>query len=249
MKNAPPVISIKAEAIFHLFGMPITNSLILGSLVTLFFFILAVQYNKQVNSEKKGGLYYAVSFLLKTIYKLFSSMLNENTEYFFPLLGAFFLYILFNNWVGLLPGVGTIFLKVSEGAHIVKAPILRGNNADLNTTLVLGLLSVVLTQYFGIKFVGFKSYISKFINIKNPINFAVGILELVSEVSKIISFSFRLFGNIFAGEVLLTIIAFLIPLFAPFPFLLLEVFVGLIQALVFAMLSGVFYKMAIAKHH
>ena len=92
------------------------------------------------------------------------------------------------------------------------------------------------------------SYLKKFFNFTNPIYFYVGILELISEFSKIISFSFRLFGNIFAGEVLLTVIAFLIPVIAPLPFLGLELFVGFIQAVVFAMLTAVFLKMATISH-
>ncbi len=128
-------------------------------------------------------------------------------------------------------------------------PILRGNNADLNATLVLGIIAFVSIQYFGIKFLGFKEYIKKFINFSDPMSFIVGILETVSEFSKIISFAFRLFGNIFAGEVLITIIAFLIPIAATFPFLLLEIFVGMIQALVFSMLTTVFISIAIQKSH
>ena len=106
-----------------------------------------------------------------------------------------------------------------------------------------------MIQVFGIKFLGFKDYIKKYINLTNPINFVLGILEIVSELSKILSFSFRLFGNIFAGEVLLTIVAFLVPVLASFPFIMLEIFVGFIQALVFSMLTAVFISGAIAKHH
>ena len=159
------------------------------------------------------------------------------------------IFILFQNWFGLLPGVGSILIGVAEGHEVHTVPLLRANNADLNATLSLGIISVLLTQIFGIKFLGFKTYIKKFINFSNPISFFTGILEIISEFSKVISFSFRLFGNIFAGEVLLAIIAFLIPILASFPFLLLELFVGLVQALVFSMLSAVFLSVAISKEH
>lgn len=115
-------------------------------------------------------------------------------------------------------------------------------------TIALALISVLACQFFGIVACGFFKYVGKFINFKNPITFFVGILELISEVAKLISFSFRLFGNIFAGEVLLVVIAFLIPFVVPLPFMILELFVGFVQALVFAMLTLVFLKMATTLH-
>jgi F-type H+-transporting ATPase subunit a len=127
-------------------------------------------------------------------------------------------------------------------------PLLRAGTADLNTTLALALISVIFTQYIGFKYLGL-SYLTKFFNFKQgPIYTFVGLLELVSEFAKILSFAFRLFGNIFAGEVLLAVIAFIVPIIAPIPFLGLEVFVGFVQALVFAMLSLVFMSMATHAH-
>lgn len=234
-------ISIKAEELAEISGFKITNSFITSLLVLAIFFLIGFFYTKESKKKDKGWFYYLINFLVKSVYQLFESVLADKTDYFFPLLGSFFLFILFNNWFGLLPGVGSILYH-----HI---PILRGANADLNTTLSLGFLAVFLIQYYGIKFLGFKNYISKFLNFSNPITFFTGILEIISEISKIISFSFRLFGNIFAGEVLLSIMAFLIPILASFPFLLLEVFVGFIQALVFSMLTAVFLNLAISKNH
>ncbi len=116
--------------------------------------------------------------------------------------------------------------------------------------MALAIISVFATQVFGVMNLKL-SYFKKFINFSSPINFAVGILELISEFAKIISFAFRLFGNIFAGEVLLAVISFIggtYLFFAPMPFYGLELFVGLIQALVFAMLSLVFFNMATQSH-
>jgi F-type H+-transporting ATPase subunit a len=234
-------ISIKAEEIAEIAGFKITNSFLSALIVILLFLFLSLKYFNDCRASKKGSFFYLVNFILKNIYQLFYSVLGDKTDYFFPLLCSFFLFILFQNWFGLLPGVGSILV-----GHV---PLLRGANADLNTTLSLGLISVGLTQVFGIKFLGFKNYITKFINLTNPISFFTGILEIVSEFSKIISFSFRLFGNIFAGEVLLSIMAFLVPVLASFPFLLLELFVGFIQALVFSMLTAVFLNLAISKAH
>ncbi len=135
----------------------------------------------------------------------------------------------------------------SETSHEVFVPIFRGATADLNTTIALALISVFMIQYYGLKHLKLK-YLKKFFDFSNPINAFIGILELVSDFSKIISFAFRLFGNIFAGEVLLTVISFLIPFLVPLPFIGLEIFVGFIQALVFTMLTLVFISMATAHH-
>lgn len=132
-------------------------------------------------------------------------------------------------------------------------PLFRGPTADLNLTIALGLIAFAAIQYFGFTLGGGINYIKKFIDLRSPIYFFVGILEIISDISKIISFAFRLFGNIFAGEVLLTVMAFLPvaligvpPLLLPIPFYLLEIFVGVIQGLVFAMLTTVFLNVAVS---
>ncbi len=145
--------------------------------------------------------------------------------------------------------------EYGEGQGYVVAPLLRSAATDLNTTLALALISVFLTQYFGIKALGL-GYFSKFINFTGfkqgamigAIDLFVGLLETIGELAKIISFSFRLFGNVFAGEVLLGVMAFLIPYLVSLPFYGLELFVGLIQALVFMMLTLVFFSMAVIGH-
>lgn len=242
-------ISIKAEPIINLYNFHLPNSLLLSSVVLVFFFFLSLNYYKQSQKKKKSTIYYLLNFIFKAVYNFFKSVLKDKVDTFFPLIGSFFFFILLNNWFGLLPGVGSILLKVNENGHSEYFPIFRGNNADLNTTLVLALISVIIIQISGIKYLGFKNYIKKFINFSNPINFFVGILETISEISKVISFSFRLFGNIFAGEVLLAVMAFLIPVLVSFPFLVLEVFVGFVQALVFSMLTAIFLNSATTSHH
>ncbi|MGQ9713439.1 MAG: F0F1 ATP synthase subunit A [Anaerolineae bacterium] len=131
----------------------------------------------------------------------------------------------------------------------ILAPLFRSAATDLNTTIGLALVSVILTQYFGLKAQGFQ-YLRRFFafrpNFLGIIEAFVGLLELVSEFAKIISFSFRLFGNIFAGEVLLGVMAFLIPYVVSLPFYGLELFVGLIQALIFMMLTVAFFKVAVS---
>jgi F-type H+-transporting ATPase subunit a len=135
-----------------------------------------------------------------------------------------------------------------EEEHVKMVPIFRAATADLNTTLALAIISVFLTQVFGVSHLGL-SYFKKFIDFSNPINFFVGILEIVLEFAKVISFAFRLFGNIFAGEVLLVVMTYLIAILVPAPFYALELFVGFIQALVFSMLSLIFFNLATKSHH
>ncbi len=245
-----PKISIKAEPIFHLFGFVITNSLFTSLFVFILAVIIALIFNKQSQKTgKKSGFYYFMKFFIKSIYQLFFSVFGEKTKVFFPILFTLFFYIILQNWFGLLPGVGSILIKIKEGHEELLVPLFRGNNADLNTTLALALISFFFIQFYSIKYLGIGGYLKKFFNFANPIVFFIGILDIVSELSKILSFSFRLFGNIFAGEVLMTIIAFLIPFLASFPFLLLEIFVGFVQALVFSMLTAVFISGAIEVHH
>lgn len=235
-----PEISIKAQPIGSIGSFVITNSLLSSFVAMAIFLVLSALYYQESKKTKKSLLYYAVTAVLKQLYVLFEGVVQDKKDVFFGILGAFFLFILFQNWTGLLPGWGSILVH--------KVPLLRGGSADLNTTLALGIISVVLMQVYGVYFLGFK-YFKKFFNLSNPVSFFIGILDILSEFSRIISFSFRLFGNIFAGEVLLTIISFLVPVLVSFPFLVMEFFVGFIQALVFTLLTAVFLQMAVAEHH
>lgn len=232
-------ISITAEKLFTLGGLfSVTNSLLTSWIVMvglLLFSLIATRKMQLV----PGALQSVAELAVDGIYTLFHSVLHEKVVAFFPLLATLFLFIITMNWVGLLPGVGTIGLR----SHEEFIPLFRAGTADLNMTLALAFLAVVIIQYSGLRSLG-ASYLKRFINFKNPIYFFVGILELIGEFSRVISFAFRLFGNIFAGEVLLTVIAFLMPFLVPLPFMGLELFVGFIQALVFSMLTAVFLSQA-----
>ncbi|MBI2405134.1 F0F1 ATP synthase subunit A [Candidatus Gottesmanbacteria bacterium] len=236
-----PHISLAAEKIGILFGFPISNSLLTTWLVMgilALFSLLATRNLSLVPSPIQS----VAELVVGGLYSFFSGVAGKShIRLFFPLIASLFLFIIIANWFGLLPGVGTVgFFR-----HEEFVPILRGATADLNTTLALAVTAVVAIQYFGFKTVG-SHYTMRFVNLKNPISFFLGILEIISEVSKIVSFAFRLFGNIFAGEVLLTVIAFLVPFIVPLPFLMLEIFVGFIQALVFSMLTAVFLNVAVS---
>ena len=132
----------------------------------------------------------------------------------------------------------------------ILVPFLRGANTDINTTLAITLIAMLLVQFWGFTTLGVFGHLGKFFNFKEgPIGLFVGLLEFISEIAKIISFTFRLFGNIFAGEVLLVAMMFLIPLVGIIPFLGLELFVGVIQVFIFSMLTVVFATAATTPHH
>ena len=244
-----PNVSIKAETIAHIGGIPITNTIFSTWIAVIacavFFWLICRRL-----SPVPGRWQALAELMVEALLNLCTSVAGaKRGRTVFPLIATIFLFVLFTNWMGLLPGFGTIgiYEHTDHGTELV--PIFRGGTTDLNTTTALALISVVITQILGVRAVGAVAYLGKFINFRaGPIGFIVGLLELVSEAARLISFSFRLFGNIFAGEVLLTVIAFLIPFGIALPFLGLEVFVGGIQAFIFAMLTLMFVTMATEPH-
>lgn len=243
-------ISLAAETIGHIGSFPITNSLLTSWIASLLLIVIAIIVRVSLRVTPNGAqnvVEIVVDFLIDQIKSVFGSF--DEAKKYFPLLATIFLFVLTNNWLGILPGVGTIgFHEVVHGKEAF-IPLFRSGNADLNTTIALAFIAVFCVQIFGILAIGLGKYLGKFFNFTNPINFAVGLLEIVSEISRIISFSFRLFGNIFAGEVLLMVIALLVPYVVPMPFYVIELFFGFIQALVFTMLTIVFIRMATLKEH
>jgi len=257
-----PHISIKGETVFEILGFPITNSFIITILVVTFFSFIARYYYQEIQKENRSLGFYGLHAMFVGLYGMFESVLRSKVTIFYSLLGSFFFFILLSNWSGLVPGVGSILIEpqihleeIAESKEIHgpgKIPLMRGGTADLNTTLALALLSVILTQIFGFKYLGAKAHLKKYFNFKDPIMIMLGPLEIIQELARIVSFSFRLYGNIFAGEVLLAIIPFLLPVIFSFvvaPMFFLEIFVGTVQAFVFVMLSAVFINMAVAKQH
>jgi F-type H+-transporting ATPase subunit a len=227
-------ISIKAEELFKIGEFAVTNSLFLTAIVSILLIFLSIFLYKKITIIP-GKIQGAFEMSFEWFIDLMANTLGSKTkaEKYFPLVATIFIFILTSNLLGIFPGVGSFTLK--HGAHNI--PIFRSPAADLNFTLAFALISVIMTNILGMMAVGVLPHIGKFLNFKSPIMLFIGLLELVSEFAKIISLSFRLFGNVFAGEVLLTIIFFLAPYFVPLPFLFLEIFVGLIQAFLFAMLT------------
>lgn len=230
-------IIIKAEEIFRVGSYVVTNSLFLSFIAFFLLLILALIIGRNIKMIP-GRIQNVAEMIIEFFLTLMDSVLGDRkkSEKYLPLVLTIFLFVLFSNWLGLLPGVGSFILK--EGHTSI--PVLRSPAADLNFTLALAIIAVLSTNFFGMLVLGLFTHIKKFLNFKSPIKFFVGILEFLSEISRIISFSFRLFGNIFAGEVLLTIMFFLLPYLVPIPFMMLEIFFGMIQAFIFAMLTLVF---------
>ena len=222
-------ITVAAKQIYQIGGLVITNTffwtlLISAALVISVAFIF--RKPKMVPTGTQNFFEFVIESLISFIDSITCS--REKTMEIFPLAATFFLLIWAANLMELIPGVGVF-------------SFLRSPSSDLNFTIALALISIVSVNYYAIKRLGVFKYAGKFLNFKGPIEFFVGILEFLSEFSKVISLSMRLFGNLFAGEVLLIISSGLFAYFLPLPFLALEVLVGFIQALVFATLTVVFY--------
>ncbi|MCX6785878.1 MAG: F0F1 ATP synthase subunit A [Candidatus Komeilibacteria bacterium] len=252
-----------AEPIFHLGNFTITNSLLNSWAVVLIIILLAWSLKKKL-AKIPGKLQAGWEIVLEGALNLADSVTGDRkrTLQVFPIVFAMFLFILLNNWLGMLPGVGSIGFIEQSGKEAVFVPLLRGATADLNTTLALAIFSVLGSNIFGIFIVGLWKHFNKFINIKafaeipkkiikdpaiiivNPIKAFVGIIEVIGEVAKVASLSFRLFGNVFAGEVLLSAMAVIFAFILPVPFMFLEIIVGLIQALIFSMLTLVYFSIA-----
>ncbi len=244
-------ISIAAEPVFHIGEFAITNSLLTTFIVLFLLIGIALMFKSKPMQEVPHGrsLQNVLEMIIDGLHGFFASVVGEKkARKFFPFLTTLFVFILLSNWSGLIPGVGPIGIWEEHGGETVLVPLFRAPTADLNTTIALALLGVAFIQFQGLSHLSL-GYLKKFFNFSNPIYTFVGFLEIISEISKIISFAFRLFGNIFAGEVLLAVMAFLLPLFAPLPFLGLEIFVGVIQSLVFVMLTLVFTAGATSSHH
>ncbi len=259
--------SLTAEPIFYIGNFAVTNSLLNSWLAVIIIVIISlkIKHNIQIVPGKLQNLFEAIiEFFLDFFDSITGS--REKSLKFFPFIFAFFLFILLSNWMGLLPGVGSIGKVVEENGHLIFVPFFRGGTADLNNTLALAIIGVVASHIIGVISIGIWNHLNKFINIKtileipkkikedktvimvNPIKALASLLEIVTEIAKVVSLSFRLFGNIFAGEVLLASMAAILAFGLPIPFMFLEVLVGFVQALVFALLVLSYLVMSTEKH-
>lgn len=240
------MVQLQPEAIFNIFGFAVTNTLLATLITDIVILFIIIKISKTLSFIPRG-LQNILELIIEYFYSLCEQISGKRASVIFPWFASFFLFILLANMIGLLPGFGTIGIFESELRERKFVPLLRAATSDFNTTLALATISLFATHILSIKYIGLKGYLSRFFSI-NPIFLFVGILELVGEFTKLFSLSFRLFGNIFAGEVVMSTISSLFAFIAPIPFLLLETIVALVQALVFAMLTMAFMSIMIVPH-
>lgn len=276
-KKLPP-ISLAAEEIplpFHLpvFGNHIPNTLPATWLTMIILLGIGWRYNRSLRKGGEPSLFQvAVETVAEGMLGFVEGVAGKHGRLFFPLVATFFLFIAISNWCGILPGFGSIGVYAEHHGEEVLVPFFRSANAHLSTTLALAVVSVVATQYYGFKVLG-TDFINRYINFQASsekpdedaeglqglmsrmayyveiiANGFVGLLEMILEIIKVLPFAFRLFGNIVAGEVLLFVVSFLFAFIFPIIFMGLELFVGAIQALIFAMLTLVFLSVATTHH-
>ena len=261
-----PHPELPAEVVFHLFGFPITNSIIAAwlTIIVLVGFSYAVTRRLRLIPKRLQSV---LEFALGALLNFCQNIAGEkNGRRFFPVVATIFLFVIFNTWLSLLPGFGSITVATAEG----EVHLLRAANTDINMPLALALCSFVFVEYFGIRLRGL-SYLGKFINVGSffkslgqlfrgklraglsglmtgAVGIFIGFLEALSELVRIVSFTFRLFGNMTAGEILLLMAVFLVPWLFALPFYGLELLVGFVQALIFGGLTLIFLTVATTPH-
>jgi F-type H+-transporting ATPase subunit a len=234
-------ISLAPDVLFNLAGFPVTNTLLWSFVLSIFLilvFVIPARNLKMVPGKFQSFL----EMLVEGAYDFVESIIGpgKKARRVFPLVFTMFIFALVANLAVYIPGQAAV--TINRGGEAVA--VFRAVMSDYGMVLIMTLISVLVTQIVAIITAGPWKYLGKFINFKNPLKFFIGIMDLISEVAKIVSLSFRLFGNIFAGEVLGAVMLFLAPFFVPLPFLFLGLLTAVVQAFVFAVLTLVFISMA-----
>jgi F-type H+-transporting ATPase subunit a len=241
-------MQISPETLFSIAGFPVTNTII-ATVITDIVIVAMVLIVGRVVALKPGSIQNVVEAIVDYFRETTEKIAGKRASFIYPWVLSFFLFILTSNLLAQFPGFESIrFKTLTSGHHGV--PFLRATTSDLNFTLAVAVISVVVTHYFSIKYTGIKAYLTRFITFKKfPIFLFVGILEFVNEITKLISLSLRLLGNIFSGERVMSTIYGLFPFGLPLPFIILEIMVAFIQAIVFAMLTMAFMHIMTDKSH
>ncbi len=237
-------IALAPSILGHIGSFPITSTLLTSWLVVFALVAFAVIFNRTLKLVPGRGQV-AVEFTVGFIYDYIKETLDDSevlTRRYFPLIMTIFIYILASDLISLLPFVGHVIT-------LRDMPLFYPVNTDLNVTLALAVIAFITIEFAGITVLGVFRYAGKFVNLHSILGFIIGIIELISEVARLITFSFRLFGNIFAGKVLILLALAFIPYLLPVPLLVYEVFVGVIQAAIFALLTLFFIKIAVSEPH
>ncbi len=264
-----PHVILPAEGMVNLSFFTITNTLFASWLTIIVLVVFFYFCTRKMSVNRPGKLQVFAELVVESLLNFIKGAAGEqNARTLFPVVATIFLYVITNAYLALLPIFGTIGLK--EGEHTI-VPILRAANTDINVPLSIAVVAFVFIEYLGIRKFGVFPYLNTFFNVDQLrdgikslfkgkivpalsgiglgcINLFVGCLEVLSHLIRVISFTFRLFGNMTAGEILLLIVTFLVPLIATIPFYGLELLVGFIQALIFAGLTLVFGTIALTPH-
>ncbi len=240
-------VALGAPILFHFGSLPVSSAMIWQVLIAallMWFFVKLVRGWQDIPSRLQA----AVELLVETGVHTLTDIIGHKgrAQQIFPFAMTIFVYVMTCNLLPVILPVNAFSVPVSDGTMTA---LFRAPMADYNQTLVFALISVTIMQFSFIMMNGLKAYVFKFFNFSSPIGFFLGLMDIVGEVAKILSLSFRLFGNIFAGEVLTMIILLLLPAVLPIPFIFLGVFTAVIQAFVFALLSAVFIGQALLPAH
>lgn len=266
MEQLSEKITLFAEPIFHLGNLTVTNALLTSSLAVAIIVVISFILRYSLR-EIPGKVQNFFEIIVEGALSLCDQVTNDRalSMRIFPIAISVFFFILINNWLGIMPlgGFG-IVEKGETGAIFI--PFLRSGTADINTTIALAIMAVLGANIFGIFSIGLWKTFNKYVNLKvlgeiftkirreptiiivAPITFFVGLIEIIGEFAKVASLSFRLFGNVFAGEVLLASMAALVAYAVPIPFIFLEILVGVIQALIFSILLVVYFTIGASDH-
>jgi F-type H+-transporting ATPase subunit a len=239
-------VALKPYIVGELFGVPITATLI-TTWITMILLIAGAYFVSRKPTLIPKRIQSIAELVVGGVYDYMSDVLESRklALTYFPVVITIFIFVLALNWIGLLPGVTSI--GFTHDGHFT--PLLYPANTDLNITIAFAIVAFLTIEIAGMVALGTFKYIGKFINFHSPLAFIIGIIELISEMARLVSFSFRLFGNIFAGKTLLVVVMFFVPYIAPVPLYAFELFVGFIQAFVFAVLTLFFIKLAVAEPH
>ncbi len=245
-------VALSAEKIGDFLGLTITNTLVTSWFVVLLLVTVGVLVGSRLKMVP-GRFQTLLEWLFGGIYDYVAEILENRdlARRFFPLLITIFLFVFVSNWLEFIPVVGSLGFFFSERGHSEFVPLFRSVNTDLNVPLALAIISFLVVEITGIMTLGALKYGSKFIvnPLKNPIGFAVGLVELIGEIVRVVSLSFRLFGNILAGEIIIVVAIYFAPYLLPIPLMMFELFIGFLQAAIFALLTLFFIKLAVTEPH
>jgi len=239
-------VAISAEQVGQFLGIPITNTLLTSWIIVALLVVVAVVFRNKLRMVP-GKFQTVLESMFSSVFDYIAETLEskEMAVRFFPLLMTIFLFVFASNVLEFIPGIGS--LGFFHGTEFI--PLFRSVNTDLNVPLMLAIISFFVVEITGILTIGAIKYGKKFLDLRSPLSFAIGIVEFIGELVRVVSLSFRLFGNVLAGEVVLLVAVYFVPYLLPVPLMMFELFIGTLQAAVFALLTLFFIKLAVTEPH